>query len=155
MHHYNIDFNVNKQIIRQNVCINNTFTSAQAEEASLSQILGQEHIEPFLDFIPLDEINKAISDTKEGKSPGPDGLPIEFYKKYCDIIGPYLEIVYNDIYQTEEMPKDFTEAIIRLIYKLKGKRNEIDNWRPISLLNVDYKILTKLQAARMLSLIHI
>ena len=51
--------------------------------------------------------------------------------------------LYNNIYIKKTMPKTMSTAITKLIYK-KGDRADLKNWRPISLLNTDYKILSKI-----------
>lgn len=111
--------------------------------------LNEEIINKFDDFINLEELTEAVNKMAINKSPGPDGLPVEFYKKFWDILGPDLIMIFNNIFLANEPTKKFNESVIRLIYKNKGKRNEIGNWRPISLLNADYKILMKVHAERM------
>ena len=76
---------------------------------------------------------------KNNKSPGPDGMISEFYKMFWSTIRPiYLEVIQN-IYTSEEMAFTQYQAIISLLYK-KRAGEDIKNWRPISLLNNDYKI---------------
>jgi len=86
------------------------------------------------------ETEKAIKSMKTNKSPGPDGLTVEFYVKFWNKIGPVLVKVYNESYQNGNLIPTQKEAIITLLYK-GGDRTAIENYRPISLTNVDYKIL--------------
>ena len=82
------------------------------------------------------------------KSPGQDGITIEFYKLYWDLIGNDLyEVLQHGLIQGELSYSQYL-ALITLLYK-KGPREDIANWRPISLLNVDYKILSKVLAERL------
>ena len=77
------------------------------------------------------------------KSPGFDGLTAEFYQTFNTQLTPILtELFYNSFCQ-DFLLTDFKLGIITLIFKNKGSPDEIKNWRPISLLNLDYKILTK------------
>ena len=95
-----------------------------------------------------DDLKKAIFMMKDNKSPGPDGISIEFYKRFFDIISDELLLLYNDIFDNDELCYTQYQAIIRLIYK-KGERRDIKNWRPISLQNVDMKIISKILAERL------
>lgn len=108
--------------------------------------------EPFLapmaNFISVAEVRKAIMDSNKSKTPGPDGIPIEFYQTFIDEVTHHLAEVYNNIFLRGEAHKDFNNSITTLIYKEKGERCDIKNWRPVSLLNTDYKILTKILANR-------
>ena len=60
--------------------------------------------------------------------------------------------VYNTSRQDNKLPKGFNEGIVTLIYK-KGSRTDVRNYRPITLLNGDYKVLTRILAKRMLDLV--
>ena len=82
------------------------------------------------------------------KSPGEDGLPKEFYHKFQDILIPELCELYNNIVLSGKQPISQKNAVIKLLYK-KGDHRKLKNWRPVSLLNVDYKILSKIMANRL------
>ena len=81
------------------------------------------------------------------KAPGLDGLPIEFYKNNIDQIVPYLLSVYKEAYDRGSLGTKLNDGVIKLILK-EGDRLLINNWRPITLLNVVYKILAKILAIR-------
>ena len=87
----------------------------------------------------IDEISFAVKNMKRNKSPGPHGLTVEFYRKFWDILAPHLVLVFNSCFQAGEMCESMKTSNTRVIYK-KGDRKSLKNWRPISLLNVDYKI---------------
>ena len=84
---------------------------------------------------------------KNNKSPGPDGIIIEFYKVYWEYIKNDLKELYDDCLDTEELSYTQYLALIILLYK-KGPREMIKNWRPISLMNNDTKIISKVLALR-------
>ena len=86
---------------------------------------------------------------ENGKSPGVDGIPIEFYKEFLEIIKYDLQKTFNEtLFENQITPKTWNQAIITLIPK-KGSTKLLKYWRPISFLCVDYKILTKILANRL------
>ena len=89
------------------------------------------------------EIYNTIKLLKTNKSPGDDGIVSEFYKEYWYLIKGTFTEVLRYIFNTNVLSKSQYNAILTLLYK-KGEREDIRNWRPISLLNVDYKIITKI-----------
>ena len=92
------------------------------------------------EWISEPEIQNAIKEMANEKSPGDDGLPKEFYQKFKDILIPELCEIYNNIILSGKQPESPKIGIIKLIFK-KGDHRKLKNWRPVSLLNVDYKIL--------------
>uniref|UniRef100_A0A182HXF2 Uncharacterized protein n=1 Tax=Anopheles arabiensis TaxID=7173 RepID=A0A182HXF2_ANOAR len=85
------------------------------------------------------------------KSPGPDGIPKEFYIRTFDIISRELTYVLNDALQGN-IPSCFVDGIIVLVQK-KGSTAGLSNFRPISLLNFDYKLLSRMLKIRMQGII--
>ncbi|XP_053555688.1 DNA mismatch repair protein Msh3 [Bombina bombina] len=100
--------------------------------------------------ITQDELSTTIKSLPIGKTPGPDGLPSEFYKVLQPQLSATLIKVFNTLMLTETQPsKEFTAAHITLIPK-PGKDHSLpESFRPISLLNVDYKLFTKIMANRL------
>ena len=82
------------------------------------------------------------------KSPGPDGLTTEFYHTFWTELADDLCAVYNYAHEQEQLPDTQATSILRLLFK-KGKRRHLKNWRPIALLNTDYKILSTTIANRL------
>jgi exonuclease III len=102
--------------------------------------------------ITLEELGKSLKQMKNNKSPGPDGLVTEFYKFYWENIGQDLFEVFQYSLNEHQLPHSQYLAVIRLLFK-KGQRENLKNWRPISLLNTDVKILTKLLAERLIKVL--
>ena len=93
------------------------------------------------------EVAQAIVAMQSSKAPGPDGFPIEFYKKFSALLGPLLVAVYNESFNTGTLPSTFTQASISLIPKEGKDPTRCESYRPISLLNADFKILKFLRYA--------
>ncbi|KAK3728096.1 hypothetical protein QZH41_003920 [Actinostola sp. cb2023] len=94
------------------------------------------------------ECFEALTQMKTGRSPGNDGLPAEFYGRFWKTIGPDLVYILNYGFERQKLTESQTQSIISLLFK-KDDRLLLKNWRPISLLNVDYKICTKALANRL------
>ena len=83
------------------------------------------------------------------KSPGVDGIPIEFQKELLETVILDLQKTFNEtLFTNKKAPKTWNHTIITLIPK-KVNTKLLKYWRPISLLCVDYKILTKILANRL------
>ena len=95
-----------------------------------------------------DEIMEAVSQTQNDRSPGTDGLTYEFYKSFWHLVGKDLVEVFNYSFENKELPESQKYGLLTLLFK-KGERALLSNWRPISLLNTDYKILAKALSVRL------
>ena len=96
-----------------------------------------------------DELFQAVMQMSKEKSPGLDGLTAEFYQTFWLIIKNEFKEVVDECKKTGRLPRSMNMALIRLIFKNKGERVDLKNWRPISLLNVDYKIISKVLTNRL------
>ena len=94
------------------------------------------------------EIEKAIWTCGGNKSPGPDGFTIEFLKHFWDIIKPDLMDVFKDFTENPHIPQGCNSAFITLIPKTLNP-TEFSHFRPISLIGLIYKIVTKVLANRL------
>ena len=86
------------------------------------------------------ECTDALRVMKNKKSPGSDGFTVEFYKFFWRDLGVFVYRSLNEAYLTEQMTPFQSQGIITCIPKEEKDRRYMKNWRPISLLNVDYKI---------------
>ena len=94
------------------------------------------------------EYHRSLLGMALRKVPGSDGLPAEFYIRFWDVLGADLVDVFNFCFSAGFLTKSQRRGVISLTFK-KGDRLDPGNWRPVSLLNVDYKIASKAIAGRL------
>lgn len=99
--------------------------------------------------ITLQEIQQALINMNNDKSPGPDGFTAEFYKSFFPEIGVFLVRSLNEAFVRGELSVTQYQGVITCIPKEGKPKQFIKNWRPISLLNVSYKLLSACLARRM------
>ena len=106
-------------------------------------------------LLSKEEMLDALKQMKGGSSPGCDGITIEFLKMFWNQINPLLLSSFNSAFARGTLSTSQQKAIITLIHKGKElPRNDLKNWRPISLTNSDYKLLAKCLALRLSAVIH-
>ena len=98
--------------------------------------------------VRIDEITEVLKSFKDNKVPGIDGLPAEFYKAFWHLLGETLVDSLNAAFDSGRLSISQRQAIITLIDKKDKDRTLLGNWRPISLLNMDVKLLSKALAYR-------
>ena len=98
--------------------------------------------------LTYEECKKSLEAFQNGKSPGVDGLTVEFYKHFFDLIGLDLLASLNRAYELGRLSISQRRGIITLLPKEDADLMLLQNWRPITLLNVDYKIASKAIAMR-------
>ena len=95
------------------------------------------------------ELFISLSKMENNKSPGNDGLTKEFYVTFWSELKDTFILSLKESKKLQKLGISQRQAIIRLIEKPNRDRRFIKNWRPISLLNVDQKILSKTLAGRL------
>jgi hypothetical protein len=95
-----------------------------------------------------DEVKDGLDSIGDLKAPGPDGMPAIFYKKFWHVVGPKIQGEVLSVLNGGPMPSDWNETTIVLIPKVSSPE-KITEFRPISLCNVLYKLISKVLAGRL------
>ena len=95
------------------------------------------------------ELSKSLSELSQNKTPGSDGLSAEFYKFFWPDIKQIVLESFQYAFEHGILSIEQRRGILNIIPKKDKDLRYLKNWRPISLLNTDYKILTKLLAKRL------
>ncbi|KAJ8398700.1 hypothetical protein AAFF_G00418970 [Aldrovandia affinis] len=98
--------------------------------------------------VTLEEVRRALFSLRGGHAPGHDGLPGEFYIAFWHLLGPDLLEVYRALLERGALSASMKKGVLVLLHK-GGVRTELGNWRPLTLLNTDYKVLAKVATARL------
>ena len=101
-------------------------------------------------IITESQVKKALSASNPGTAPGLDGLPVQLYKRFSDLFVPLLANVFTAIGRVAATPQGFLDGMIIGIFKA-GDVTLAANYRPITLLNIDYRLLAKILSSRLQS----
>jgi hypothetical protein len=99
------------------------------------------------------EIKKTLFDMSAQKSPGPDGLPVLFYKKYWGTVGNDVIRAVTNFFISGRLLREVNNTFLVLIPKVQNPTS-VNHFRPISLCNVVYKIIAKILVSRLRPLLH-
>ena len=139
----------------------NLYTRKEVDEVDLEDILNFDDIKKLSENqknnlegkITLNEAFQALKNMANNKSPGSDGFTVEFFKFFWKDIGELLLRSINYGYRKGELSSTQKEGIITCIPKGDKPKQFLKNWRPISLLNVSYKIASACIANRLKSVL--
>jgi hypothetical protein len=110
----------------------------------VTEVMNNDLIAPFTP----EDVKKAVFSIGDLKAPGPDGLHALFYKKFWHLVGQDITVVVLKAINEKEIPAGWNETVVVLIPKVDNPE-EVSQFRPISLCNVVYKIISKMLAARL------
>lgn len=111
--------------------------------------ISQEHCEQLEGVYSEKEFYHALLKLNKGKTPGSDGLSVDYYVRFWDFLKhPLLDSLEHAL-EAGELSTEQKRGIITLIPKKGLDRRKVQNWRPITLLNTDNKILTKAMSLRL------
>jgi hypothetical protein len=128
------------------------FSLAQGLWPPNKRISDEENRSLELTFTPA-ELDEVLAGMKPDSAPGPDGLPVLFFKKFWDLLkGPILQIL-NDFALGRVDIARLNFGVISLIPKVQGA-DTIKQFRPIALINVIFKFIAKAYATRLAPLAH-
>ena len=126
----------------------NSFKNSPFFNSENVTTLSEEEKKSCEGLINEEECINALKDFDNNKTPGTDGLPAEFYRFFWPDICHDLLASYNFAFQHGTLSISQRRGMISLIPKKSKDKTLLENLRPISLLNVDYKILTKVITKR-------
>ena len=146
---------------------------AQLYKSEMESDVNQDNLKDFEDFtnelfiprlsnperdaiegiLTIEECKEALNTFNSGKSPGEDGFTVEFYNTFFALLGKDHINCLNESYDLGEMSISQRRGVISLVPKDDSYLLLLSNWRPITLLNVDYKIASKAIAKRIESVL--
>ncbi|CAI5938821.1 unnamed protein product [Closterium sp. NIES-65] len=100
-----------------------------------------------------EEVKNAFRSMAKDKAPGKDGLPKELFEIHWDILGKHFMQLAQNFAATVTLPTSTKEAVTILLHK-KGGRDQLENYRPITLLSFTYKVIARVVADRMKRVLH-
>ena len=116
-------------------------------------VLTEEDSKSIEGLVTLEEAATALKNMKNFKSPGPDGFTVEFFKFFFCDLGIFLVRSINEGFLKGKLSVTQRQGTITCIPKEGKSKRLIKNWRPISLLNVSYKIASSCIANRIKSVL--
>ncbi|CAI5928559.1 unnamed protein product [Closterium sp. NIES-65] len=115
--------------------------------------LGDEQSQLLVEDWSEAEVKEALDGMAKGKSPGADRIPKEFFSQHWDSLGGDVLGFAKRFEETAVLPPAALEAVTVLLHK-KGAKDQVQNYRPITLLNSTYKLVARVLANRMRKVLH-
>lgn len=136
---YSQETNENSELLVNDFLVNEKFPCLEDNEADYCET-----------EITLKEATYALASMKNGSAPGNDGITVEFIKFFWKKIGQIILDSFKESFDKGELSYSQKKGVIILLHKGKHlDRENLNNWRPITLTNTDYKLLAKILAVRL------
>ena len=122
------------------------YSKTDVQDLSISDLvenvpqLNQIEAEQLEGILELEELSESLKNMNNRKSPGSDGFTVEFFKVFWGKLGGWVLRSLNEGFRKGELSQTQKEGVIICIPKGENDRDKLTNWRPISLLNIVYKI---------------
>ena len=126
----------------------------QYTQQYVTKKLSDEQKQKLDEPITFAELTQAITEMKKGRSPGSNGYTSDFFKHFWTYLGIFLFRTMQQSITDGSLSLSHKESIVTLIPKTGKALNSLKDWRPISLLNVDFKIISAAMASRLKRVIH-
>lgn len=123
-------------------------THCEDSLAGLSSTISSSMNQRVTKLVEDSEIKKALFDMNPNKTPGQDGMSHLFFQKCWKIVSKNICVAVREFFGSSKMLKAINHTLITLIPKVKNPTS-IAHYRPISLCNVVYKIISKILAERL------
>lgn len=133
---------------KYNICDNVLPDRSFIRSCIKDKLSHQDQLKLDADFSFL-ELTSALNSMRRGKTPGSNGFPVEFFRCFWQEIGPFLYRAINMSLAQSDGLRSHQEGIITLIPKKGKSPHSLKGWRPITLLNTDYKVVSTVIANRM------
>ena len=128
--------------------MNQTAIDRYLNDVDFGNVLTEED-KAFLDKMPsLSEVDEIVKLPKENKSPGLDGIPIEFYRKFWGKLRSLYYAMINETWRDRILPYTTRTSVLSTLFK-DDNRKILKNYRPLSLTNCDYRIIAMLFSNRL------
>jgi mannosylglycoprotein endo-beta-mannosidase len=124
----------------------------ESDKADIPQLSIEENNILTADFTEK-EVHDAIMQMEKNKAPGPDGFPAEFYQKFWEVIKGDLMRMFEDFHKGD-LPLFHLNFGTIIFLPKKENAIQIQQYRPICLLNVSFKIFTKVGTNRIAEVTH-
>ena len=135
-------------------CSNPTADHINLINQVINPCISHEHNNMLTDTPSNAEIWHAVKSIGALKEPGPDGIHASFYQECWELVGTSVCNMVKDFFDNNTSLKLISHTNIAIISKVENPEI-VNNYRPISLCNVSYKIITKVMITRLKSLIHL
>ena len=137
-----------KNLFKENLNTSKEVTFSFIENINLPALANEQALE-CEGIISETELLKALKSMKNDKSPGNDRITKEFHELFWDDIKHSLSDSIKKSFISGELSTSQKQAVLKLIEKKEKDKRLIKNWRPISLLNIDTKLISKIIAIRL------